>query len=45
MAEYQNVLVGIDGSKQSLLGALRSGIITHVVTNDAIAQRVLQNID
>ena len=29
----------------ALLGALRSGIITHLVTNDAIAQRVLQNID
>lgn len=30
---------------EALLGALRSGIITHLVTNDAIAQRVLQNID
>lgn len=29
---------------EALLGALRSGIITHLVTNDAIAQRVLQNI-
>lgn len=27
---------------KALLGALRSGIITHLVTNDAIAERVLQ---
>ena len=29
---------------EALLGALRSGVITHLVTNDAIAERVLQNI-
>lgn len=30
---------------EALLGALRSGIITHLVINDAIAERVLQHED